>query len=234
MSYKYTENANYEDFSGGRVIHHSTRFTNYPVRLASEIFMRCLARVNKSMVNVYDPCCGSGYLLTVLGLRYGECINYFYASDVSPKAVSLAKKNLKLLSAKGILSRKNELETLYQTYKKDSHKEAVESADRLSKLASGKGIPFDAFDRDILAGKHDYPKVDVIIVDVPYGGLVEWSSSDISAINTMLDNLLDNLHLDGVVAISSDKRQKINNPVYKRVEKFQVGKRKIEIMTRRQ
>ena len=46
----------------------------------------------------------------------------------------------------------------------------------------------------------------------------------------MLDQLLENLNDDGIVAISSDKRQKINNCNYKRIKKFQVGKRKVEIL----
>jgi hypothetical protein len=40
--------------------------------------------------------------------------------------------------------------------------------------------------------------------------------------------MMDNLTTE-VVAISSDKRQKIKSLTYKRLEKFNVGKRKIEI-----
>jgi len=233
MSYRYTENVNYENFSGGRVIYHNPGFTNFPVRLACEIFLRCLARFNKTKVSIYDPCCGGGYLLTVLGLLHGDRIDHLYGSDVSSKAISLAKKNLRLLSVKGLFHRRNELETLYQSYKKDSHAQAVESAERLLKLVGVDGIGFNVFDRDILAGKVDYPQVDVIIVDVPYGGLVGWSSVESVAINTMLDNVWENLNPDGIVAVSSDKGQKINNPAYMRVEKFQIGKRKIEIMVKK-
>jgi len=233
MSYKFTENANYEDFSGGRVIYHNSGFTNYPVRLACEIFMRCLARVNRPKVSIYDPCCGSGYILTILGFLYGDRISFLWGSDISPEAVLLAKKNLQLLSKEGLLRRKAELEDLHHTYRKDSHAYAIESVKRLLILVKDDGIPFNIFNRDILTAKGDYPQADIIITDVPYGGLADWSSLKPFAMDTMLENTWHNLKPKGVVAVSSDKAQKVNNPAYMRVEKFQVGKRKVEIITKK-
>ena len=42
MEYKYGKNDNYEDFSSGRVLYHVRGMTNFPVRLAQEIYGRCL------------------------------------------------------------------------------------------------------------------------------------------------------------------------------------------------
>jgi hypothetical protein len=68
MIYKYFQKGNYEDFSSGKVILHKSKYQNYPVRLAGEIFCQCLEYIKKqSNFCVYDPCCGSAYMLTVLG-----------------------------------------------------------------------------------------------------------------------------------------------------------------------
>lgn len=68
MVYKYCKNENYEDLASGKVILHRTGYPNFPVRLAQEIFFRCLNYLdNSDSICIYDPCCGGGYLLTVLG-----------------------------------------------------------------------------------------------------------------------------------------------------------------------
>ena len=71
---------------------------------------------------------------------------------------------------------------------------------------------------------------DLIITDVPYGGLSAWTDDGTPAINRMLINLAAHLNERAVVAVVSDKRQKINNPPYRRIEKFNIGKRKAEIL----
>ena len=262
MNYKFVERANFEDFSGGRVIYHRPGFTNYPVRLACEIFMRCLTKIDKAKVNIYDPCCGSGYILTVLGFLYGDRINAIYGSDLSSEAVSMAEKNLRLLSPEGLIKRKEELDVLYRRYGKDSHLQGIESAERLLRMVCDSEICCKVFKRDVLVEKEKEVEkeaysiacidngtnmntdteidigtnidmdVDIVITDVPYGNLVDWSASGSFAIDAMLENIKTNLNPKAVVAISSDKGQKINNPAYIRVEKFKAGKRKVEILVR--
>ena len=236
MNYKFVKDANYEDFSGGKVIYHQPGFTNYPVRLACEIFMRCLAKINKAKVNIYDPCCGGGYILTVLGFLYGDRIGCIYGSDISTGAVTLTEKNLQLLSLTGLLRRKEELDTLYRNYRKDSHKQAVRSTQRLMEMLHSNEICYRVFKRDVLAEKVICPitnmDIDIVITDVPYGNLIEWSASDPFVIDTMLDNIKHDLNSGAVIAVSSDKRQKISNPAYVRFEKFVAGKRKVEILRR--
>jgi hypothetical protein len=46
----------------------------------------------------------------------------------------------------------------------------------------------------------------------------------------LLENLIPVLKPDSVVAICSDKKQKIKNDKYQRLEKHQIGKRKFEIL----
>jgi len=238
LEYKFASNENYEDLSCGRVIYHRTGFSNFPVRLASEIFMRCFQLIGEpnKKVSIYDPCCGGGYLLTVLGFLHQDQIMSIYGSDISLDAIRLAESNLSLLTTDGLRRRKGQLEDIYNSYSKESHLNAIKSASNLLERAREK-VEYHVFNRDVLNSKSTasiMPSVDIIITDVPYGELVSWSNETIaeneSNINKMLDHLLENLNDDGIIAISSDKRQKISNPNYKRIKKIQVGKRKVEIL----
>ena len=231
MEYKFTENKNYEDFSCGRVIYHQPGFTNYPVRLASEIFQRCLElQSEKTTVKIYDPCCGGGYLLTILGLLHHDKIDTFYGSDIALKAVEMTKKNLNLLTTAGLQKRITELEKLHLDYQKESHLAAVTSAENLLKYTRSI-VDYHVLERDILNPAMTTKfVVDIVITDVPYGDMVCWSDENGNPVEQMLDNLLVNLSDDGVIAISSDKSQKIANPNYHRIKKIKVGKRKVEFL----
>src|SRR3954454_13430762 len=101
MKYRFVpQRENYEDYAGGRVLFGRPGNTAFPVRLASEIFQRCADRLARSGVpppySIYDPCCGSGYLLTVIGLLHGDRIARILASDVNLHALEFAQRNLSL------------------------------------------------------------------------------------------------------------------------------------------
>jgi len=233
MEYKFAPNMNYEDLSSGRVIFHEKGFSNFPARLASEIFMRCYELIGNSdeKVKIYDPCCGGGYLLTTLGFLHHEKIAEVYASDVSPDAIQLASKNLGLLTTEGLIQRKAQLMQLYEAYGKESHQEAILSVEKLAEKVE-KDIESHVFIRDVL--DEDYsgfqlPLFDIIITDVPYGDLVTWSSDDRDNMNLMLKQLAENLKDTGVITVISNKKQKILTPCLNRVAKVQIGKRKVEI-----
>ena len=228
MIYKFAPKANYEDFASGRVLYHMQGFTNFPVRLICEVFMRCFSLINKPSAVVYDPCCGSGYMLTVLKFLYGSHIDTLIASDVSEEAVNLTKKNFGLLSHAGLDMRKEQLQDLHTRFKRDSYLEAIKSAERLKGLIGEGAFESLVFKRDILVDKSDY-KADLILCDVPYGIKTAWSGEGDDFINRMLDNVWDNLNAVGVAAIFSDKKQKIITEKYKRAEKVLIGKRKFEI-----
>jgi len=236
MEYKFAPNQNYEDLSSGRVIFNDKGFSNFPVRLASEIFMRCFELIGNpdEKIKIYDPCCGGGYLLTVLGFLHGEKITEIYGSDISFEAIEFSKRNLKLLTTEGLQSRKMQLEQLYKTYEKASHLGALESVAHLSKMMID-DLMTHVFLRDILEDKFEFelPMVDIIITDVPYGNLVSWENGNpepagCDPIALMLNHLSQHLKETGVIAIISDKKQKIVQSSLKRVSKIQVGKRKVE------
>jgi len=95
---------------------------------------------------------------------------------------------------------------------KNSHLQAVESARNLQKFTK-KTIDYNVFEHVL---KSEYATtiaslVDIIITDVPYGELVSWSSENEDAMNNnignMMDNLIENLADNGILVISSDKKQ---------------------------
>jgi SAM-dependent methyltransferase len=235
MQYKYCENNNFEDLSCGRVIIHRTGFPNFPVRLAQEIYCRCVSYLKREKnICIYDPCCGGGYLLTVLGFLNVGSITSIIASDISEEALELVKQNLSLLSENGLEKRIIMLQELYTKYQKQSHLEALESSKRLLYKIKGSSIYQNScvFQADVLSGlpsNDNYLKADVVIMDVPYGNLVSWCGCETNNTNVLLDNLTTVLKQDAIVAICSNKLQKFNSTKFVRVEKQIIGKRKFEI-----
>jgi hypothetical protein len=155
-----------------------------------------------------------------------------YASDISQEAVELSAKNLSLLSFSGITVRKNELQNLLTKYDKESHKDALGSIDRLTKLLKHE-VASHVFSEDILRKDALHDKnftADVIITDVPYNNLVNWSESNGNEINELLDAMIPVINEHTIIAIVHNKKQKPNNPKYKVLEKMHVGLRKVEIM----
>lgn len=234
MVYKYCENRNFEDLASGRVIVHRAGYPNFPVRLAQEIFCRCLHHLeHPDGVCLYDPCCGGGYLLTVLGFLNFETIKTIIASDISEDAVRLAGENLSLLEEDGLRRRMRQIDHSLSLYHKDSHTEALHSAANLLEIltSSSHEIERKVFQADILSnsplGSRDF-KADIIFTDVPYGNLVEWQSGSRDTVN-LLDQLLPVAKEETVVAICSDKSQKFQSGHFRRVEKQAIGKRLFQI-----
>jgi 23S rRNA G2445 N2-methylase RlmL len=233
MIYKHFENRNFEDFSSGRVIYNNKNYPNYPVRLAAEIFSRCLEHTpKKNDICLYDPCCGSAYLTIILGYLFNKIIGKIYCSDISEEAIELSQKNLSLLSFNGISRRKNELNELVEKYKKESHKNALCSLEIIKKQIK-KEIPFNIFKANILE-KPDFIGnkfvADIIITDVPYGNLVNWSTNVGEEINVLLDGIIPIINNNTIIAISYNKNQNINNKKYCIIEKIKIGHRRISIM----
>ncbi|MCL2499533.1 MAG: hypothetical protein FWE90_04255 [Defluviitaleaceae bacterium] len=232
MQYKYAADANYEDFASGRVIRHKTGGTNFPVRLAQEIFCRCVCYLDvKNSLSVYDPCCGGGYLLTVIGLLNYNSIQTIIASDCDTDAITTAEQNLRLLTAEGINERIKYLHHLHAQYGKPSHSQAIKSAEELNGyINKDRSINVTTFRADILhsgALTDKRFKADIVFTDIPYDNLTAWES-DGSATDFM-KNLLPVLHPNSVVAVCSNKQQKITADCFTRLEKQKIGKRKFEI-----
>lgn len=235
MLYKYCKNENYEDFSSGRVIMGAKGCTNFPVRLAVEIFSRCLNYLeNREGISVYDPCCGGGYLLTVIGFLCGDMIREIIGCDYDFAALKTAERNLRLLTAEGMEERINELNKFYSLYGKSVHNQAIKSAEKLNKLAEkNSSVPvITVFKNDITdtGALNNKPfKADIVFTDVPYGNLTQWQGEGTGTRN-ILESILPIIKPDSVIAICSDKKHKIMLDNYLCLEKQYIGKRKFEIL----
>lgn len=233
MEYKYGKKDNYEDFSSGRVLYHTSGMTNFPVRLAQEIYGRCLEHSPKKKdICLYDCCCGGGYLLTVLGFLNQDTVKKIIGSDINIELLNTAKKNLSLLNEEGIDNRIREIEEMIEEYQKQSHIEAKNSAIALKNMIKTH-IKFEVFQSDALKSIDLEIKPDIIITDVPYGQKVDWIGSEENFVDKLLDSLYEICHSDTIIGLCMNKKQKIKNEKFQRLEKQQIGKRRFEIMRRR-
>ncbi len=231
MEYLYCKDENFEDFSSGRVLYGGKGIPNFPVRLLNEIFCRAKSYMNKSEdIVVYDPCCGGGYSLSVLGFFHNSVIGKLYGSDVDENMVVHAVKNTSLLTKYGLSKRREELEKLFAEFQKASHREAIDSCDKLSAMLRSE-ISTEIFQADCTKS---LPQIlpDIIITDVPYGKLVEWNEASLMNLDEMMDRLWEISHEGCVLAVCIDKKQKCHSDKWIRVEKNNIGKRRFEIFKR--
>ncbi len=241
MPYKYAlDRPDYSDLASGKVLLSAPGHPAFPIRMASEVFQRCLAIRERNgltgRVALYDPCCGAAYHLAVLGFLHRAFIRSITASDIDPAVIPLAEKNLGLLSAPGIERRREELAAMHREFGKPSHAEAVAAAERLRSgipaPSGSESIEVRVFVADALAKSGSArpspaAPADIVFTDVPYGRHSQWTESAEcpNPMERLLENLLPALHPDGLVAVVSDKQQKASPGRYDRIEKFQIGKR---------
>ena len=231
------QKVNYEDYSSGRVLYGVPGATNFPVNLASEIFEKCASYLtdkgNKGPYIIYDPFCGVAYSLAVIGFLHGESIKEIFASDIDKTILEFAHKNLSLLTTKGINNRIAELKKFIQEYKKESHKDALKSAEKLKKKIMS--IKIKEFQFNIF-GDADLPKqiskIDMVITDVPYGKLTNWSGlkNGTNPTQAFFDKIKERLSENSVVAIVSNKKQEILYEGFIKMKSFKSGKRKIVLL----
>lgn len=234
--YHFTKNDNYEDYSSGRVLYGVTGSTNFPVRLASEIFQRAKYFLTEQGFNspytICDPFCGAAYSLTVLGLLHGKEIKSIYASDSDRNILEVANKNLSLLTFKGLDARTKELNALFDSYQKSSHKEALKSVTKLAKHILNYEIPVQSYLYNILEETKppfDLSSVDLIMTDIPYGKLTRWQGTkgNINPTQQFLDNIHNYISTKALVVISMNKKQEANYLGYSKIKSFQIGTRKV-------
>ncbi len=249
MHYQFAKaHLDYSDLASGRVFYSRPGHPAFPIRLASEIFQRCMAiRTAMQLPTpcvLFDPCCGGAYHLSVLAYLHRDCIREVIGSDVNEEAVAIAQRNLELLSVSGLDRRIQEITGLLGRFGKTSHQEALKSATVLRRKVSSQEQKYPLKIRTFLANVTDgkalcdnlkTEKVDIVLTDVPYGQCSQWIStgsgvSPSEALWSLLTGLLGVLTPTGIVAIVSDKRQKIKHQNYERLEQFQVGKRRVAIL----
>ncbi len=244
MPYEFaTEDQDDSDLAGGRVLYSLPGQTAFPVRLSSEIFQRALSFLKDRTPNpitILDPCCGGATHLTALAFRHWESIGTILAMDIDPEAVSLARRNLGLLSEVGLEKRIAELNDYLQRFGKQSHLDALVSAIRLQECQSSfiqhHAIHTQVFQADslepgslqlFLAGR----PVDLVFSDLPYSERSHWQDPNPANPQPpeyrLLDHLQTSLSAKTVVALVTAKHTKINHHAFRRIGQFKIGKRNI-------
>jgi len=230
------------DFASGSVIRSVPGQTAFPVRLAREMFEQSLAyRAAEGLDGpcaLYDPCCGSGYLLTTLGFIYNQKISHIVASDIDTNAVELALSNLALLTIEGLDARINDLAEKYATFGKESHHLAITSARSMRQKLVNSSIQLHTFQTDarsevaLQIGLRGL-RPEIVISDLPYESTVHWHSLDgaiidsLTATAQMLSALHSLLAPSAIVALATEKGQKVAHANYERLRQMTIGKRRI-------
>jgi 16S rRNA G966 N2-methylase RsmD len=111
--------------------------------------------------------------------------------------------------------------------------------ERLAALTEKRPLGTGIFRANALDGqdilKNLKPKsMDLVLTDVPYGQHSYWRAADENKVRNpseaMLEALLGVVSPSGIVAIASDKQQKVTHERYQRIEHFQIGKRRVLIL----
>jgi hypothetical protein len=237
---------NYEDLASGRVLMSLPGATAFPVRLASDIFVQCVAHLSPKRrhrsFHLYDPTCGGGYMAAVLGFLHAGSIRKISVSDVDGDAIKLAARNLSLLSETGLAERERQLQQHLANFGKASHADALESVGHIRRqfLDRSRIVEVDAFKADALdsiavreglAG--EIP--DIIFADVPYGRQSSWRANqphdtDVCFTSRLLASLSD-LDLSGsIVAIATSKDEKFVHAHYRRIRAVRAPHRKVTLL----
>ena len=245
MPYQFAlDRDDYSDLASGLVLYSLPDHPAFPVRLADEIFQRCQAQLLRlgrtPPYTVYDPCCGSAYLLASLAYLHWPALQQLVGSDVDPSVLPLAERNLSLLTPAGLEARVAQLAQLSQQFGKPSHGQALASAQRLQtrlltylRLHSIQSYVFtaDALSRPELHPHLENRTIDMIITDLPYGQRTTWweaeaSPDDLTPGWQLLEALREIVTPTSILAVTTNKQQKINHEAYQRLEQFQLGKRR--------
>jgi 23S rRNA G2445 N2-methylase RlmL len=245
MPYRFAhERPDYTDFAAGPVLYSLPGRPAFPVRLTTEIFQRCQALLQRvgsaDRYTVYDPCCGSAYLLTTLAYLHWPAIQHLAASDVDAEVIPLAARNLSLLTLTGVETRIAQLAVLSRQFGKTSHAQALASAERLrARLLDYHQLPpieSQVFVANALCAAELHPHltpgmVDIVMTDIPYGQRTIWqeTQSDAQAAGPewqLLEALREVMASPSIVAITTSKQSKVAHEGYRRVGQLQIGKRR--------
>lgn len=229
-----------ENLASGRVLFSRPGFTAFPVRLASELFLRAIALLARCSrippYHLYDPTCGGGYLAVSLGFLHGDLLHTISMSDISDKAVAVASKNAALLTPEGLSRRRAELRELAERHGRESHRAACRSAARL--LTLQRSLTARAFRADATCAEDvaqhfaSLPPIDIAIADVPYGKQAHWHAGSSDAPETDLLVTLARLNVP-VVALATDKRVTFEHPGFERCGKHGHGHRRLWLFRNR-
>ncbi|MBK0865669.1 rRNA methyltransferase [Saccharopolyspora sp. HNM0986] len=238
MSYRYeTGRADFSDLAGGFVLKAVPGFPGFPVRLASEVFQRAAQLCGAAeRVTLWDPCCGSGYLLSTIGLLHRQRLAAVFGTDADPDALGVAASNLRMLSRDGLLERRRELAGMAERHGKNSHQAAVDAADRLiAGLPSEPGprtgtAVANAFDPEQTAAALGGRAPDIVCTDVPYGDQVGWSGAPDDPIPALIRSIAEVVPPSAVIAVTCRARKVPLGDGIRAAERLKVGHRSVALV----
>jgi len=236
MAYRLaTSRDDYRDLASGSVLRSAPGYPAYPVRLSSELFLRALSHLPERPAGLWDPCCGSGILITTVGLLHRERLRYVLATDVDPEAVALALRNVALLTGTGLAARADELRERQKEFDKAVHGEAAEAAMRLAQRPANSGgdlsasvAAADVFDPVSLSAVVSTPPPYLVLTDLPYGNQTTWVGSPPSnaePTHAAMRALAAVLPDHAVIALTVQGRKVPTPPELQPLERFRVGTR---------
>jgi hypothetical protein len=240
MEYKYAmDRRDFSDLASGNVFYSLPGHPAFPVRLASEIYQRCLAwrGMGNSPCTIYDPCCGAAYHICVVAYLHWDSVCRVICSDVDEKAIQVAGRNLSLLTPEGMERRSREISAMLRLYNKVSHLDAQQSIIRMKeqvkRLTAIRPIQTRLFQAnatstaELRKGLQD-TAIDIVFTDIPSGQNPPGQPTpEFNPVGSMLAALLEFLTPNSILAISSDKLQKIIYEKYQQLTSVHIGKRQI-------
>ncbi|MFE1166454.1 rRNA methyltransferase [Nocardiopsis sp. NPDC058789] len=228
MSYRYaTERTDHSALASGQVLRSAPGYPGFPVRLASELLQRAMVHVEGDRVRLWDPCCGSGYLVAVLGLLHRDRLTHVRATDVDGDAVAIAARNLELLTAEGLAERERELRRSARDFGRVAFVERAESARDLAAglAAMGGDLPHESGVVDVFTAT-DPVDADLVITDVPYGEMTHWEGNvPDDPIRALLASMGRTLPRSAVVVVTARTRRVPLPEGVRALERVKVGNR---------
>ena len=238
MAYRFAvTRENHAELAPGAVLHSAPGFPAFPVRLASEMFRRAAAARSSSPLTVWDPCCGSGYLLTVVALRHRRDVARVIGTDIDPAALDLARRNLALLSRQGLTARSSTLRERGDLFDKPAYSVAAVAALQLARALAARGgdVPHaaaqaDVFDPAQLRRALDGERPGLVLTDVPYGEQTVWGGAHagtgvagmLRAVSAVLDD-------DAVLAVATRGRSVVGRGEVRPLDALRVGTRAVAL-----
>lgn len=242
MAYRIvTHREDYRDLAGGFVFRSAPGFPAFPVRLAQELFLRSASHLpDETPIGLWDPCCGSGYLASTVGLLNRERLRHVLCSDIDPRAVTLARKNLGMLTEAGLAARQRELSEHAVTFDKANYTAAARATERLGTLLreAGGDLRFDTGIADVFDFRRaslvlPSPPPDLVLTDVPYGRQTVWHGAGATAAQPLTDlarSLCQVLPDHAIIAVCAEARKLSLGEGVSDLERFRVGKRAATIV----
>ncbi len=212
-------------------------FPGFPVRLASEVFQRALRLCGAAeRITLWDPCCGSGYLLSTIGLLHRRRLAALFGTDADSDALGVAASNLRMLSRDGLRERRRELAGMAERHGKPSHEAAVDAADRLiAGLPPAPGprtgtAVANAFDPVQTAAALDGQAPDIVCTDVPYGDQVGWSGAPGDPIPALIRSIAEVVPASAVIAVTCRARKVPLGEGIEAAERLKIGHRSVALV----